>query len=111
MASLDDCINSGEASLNALYGLQTAAMKAGDLATQKALKDDIGSLTDRLTQLRRQDIEDNDKQINILNTQLGLVTAAAQNAQDNLHELSDVLSEVVTAVHTLDGILGAIAGA
>ncbi len=71
MASVNDCINSAEAALNALDGLQTAAMKEGDLATQKALEDDIDVLTNKLTQLRRQQIADNDALIDALNTQLG----------------------------------------
>jgi ABC-type transporter Mla subunit MlaD len=111
MASVNDCINSGEAALNALYALQTAAMKAGNLAAQKALEDDIDELTYKLTQLRRQQIADNDAQINALNTQLGQVTTTAQAALNDLDELTAVLNDVVTASQILDGILGAAASA
>lgn len=111
MASVNDCINSGEAALNALYALQTAAMKDGNLAAQKALKDDIDDLTYKLTQLRRQQIADNNAQINALNTQLAQVTTTAQDALNDLDELSTVLSDVVTAAQILDGILGIVSGA
>lgn len=111
MASVNDCINSAEAALNALYALQTAAMKAGNLAAQKALEDDIDELTYQLTQLRRQQIADNDAQINILNTQLAQVITTAQNALTNLDELTAVLNDVVTASKVLDGILAAAVSA
>ena len=111
MASVNDCINSGEAALGALYALQTAAMKAGNLAAQKALKTISMSFTYKLTQLRRQQIADNNAQINALNTQLGQVTTTAQTALNNLDQLSAVLSDVVSAAQTLDGILGMVAKA
>jgi polyhydroxyalkanoate synthesis regulator phasin len=111
MASVDDCIKSGEASLSALYTLQTDAMKAGNIAAQKALKDDIDDLTYKLTLLRRQEIDDDNAQINALNAQLGQVTATAQTALKSLDHLSDVLADVVGATSTLDGILGAVAAA
>lgn len=109
MATVNDCINSGEAALNALYALQTASMKAGNLAAQKALEDDIDELTYKLTQLRRQQIAENDAQINALNTQLGQVSTTAQNSLKNLDQLTDVLKDVVTASQVLDGILGVAA--
>jgi hypothetical protein len=111
MASVNDCISSGETALNALYALQTAAMKAGNLSAQKALEDDIDELTYKLTQLRRQQIADDNVQINALNTQLGEVTTSAQDALNNLDELNAVLNDVVTASQILNGILGAVASA
>lgn len=111
MASLNDCINSGESALNALYALQTAAMKAGNLAAQKALEDDIDELTYKLTQLRQQQIADDNDKINSLNAQLGQVTASAQNALQDLNKLTGVLNGVVTATQILSGILSAVAGA
>jgi hypothetical protein len=111
MASVNDCINSSETTLNALYALQTAAMKAGNLAAQKALEDDIDDLTYKLTQLRRQQIADNDVQINALDTQLGQITTSAQGALNNLDELTTVLHGVVTAAQILDRILAAAASA
>lgn len=111
MASVNDCINSGETALNALYALQTAAMKTGNLAAQKALEDDIDDLTYKLTQLRRQRIADNDVQINALNSQLAKVTTAAQDALSNLDQLSSVLSDVVAASQILDGALSAVVSA
>lgn len=111
MATVNDCINSGEAALNALYALQTAAMKTGNLAAQKALEDDIDDLTYKLTQLRRQQIADNDAQINALNIQLGQVSTSAQDALNKLDRLTDVLNDVVTASQLLDGILGVAANA
>ena len=109
MASTNDCISSGEVALNALYGLQTAAMTSGNLAAQKALNDDIGNLTYNLTQLQWQQIADNDNKINALNTQLGQVTTTAQDALNNLNQLTTVLQDVVTATRILDGILQAAA--
>lgn len=110
MASLNDCINSGEAALNALYTLQTAAMKAGNLAAQKALEDDIDDLTYKLTQLRQQQIADDDARINSLNTQLAQVTTSAQSALQNLDQLTGVLNDIVTAAQILGGILSVVAG-
>jgi hypothetical protein len=109
MASVNDCINSGETALNALYALQTTAMKAGNLAAQKALEDDIDDFTYKLTLLRRQQIADNDAQINALNTQLGQITTTAQDALNKLDELTEVLNDVVTASQILDRIIGALA--
>ena len=107
MASTDDCIRSGEVALNALYALQTAAMKSGNLAAQKALSDDINNLNYNLTQLQCQQIADNDTKINALNSQLDQVTKTAQNAINNLDQLTTVLQNVVTATRILDGILQA----
>lgn len=111
MASVNDCINSGEAALNALYALQTAAMKVGNLAAQKALEDDIDDLTYKLTQFRQQQIAGFNAQIDALNAQLGQVTASAQAALQNLDKLTGVLNNLVAASHVLGGILGAVAGA
>lgn len=111
MASLNDCINSAESALNALYALQTAAMKAGNLAAQKALEDDIDDMTYKLTRLRQQEIADDDARINSLNTQLAQVTVSAQKALQDLNKLTGVLNDVVTATQILSGILSAVAGA
>lgn len=111
MANLNDCIDSGESALNALYGLQTTAMKQGNLAAQKALKDDINELTYKLTQLRLQQIAENDAQIDALDVQLRQVTSSAQDALKNLDKLTAVLSDMITATKVLDGVLGAVARA
>lgn len=105
MASTNDCINSGENALKALYALQTAAMTSGNLSAQKALSDDINNLTYNLTQLRCQQIADDDTKINALNIQLGRVTTTAENARSNLDQLTQVLQNVVKATRILDGIL------
>ncbi|RDS84887.1 hypothetical protein DWU98_02730 [Dyella monticola] len=107
MASISDCTASGEAALNALYALQTAAMKSGNLVAQKALKDDTDDLTYKLTQLHRQQIAVNDVQIASLTGQLNQVTQAAQQAVDQLNELDNVLDYVVKASQVLAGVLGA----
>lgn len=111
MANVNDCIDSGESALNALYGLQTTAMKQGNLVAQKALKDDIDELTYKLTQLRRQQIADNDAQINALDAQLRQVTSSAQDALKNLDKMTAVLSDMIAATKVLDGILGAVSSA
>jgi len=105
MALLDDTITAGENSLQALYALQTAAMKSGDLVTQKALEDDIDDLTYKLTQLQSQQIAVDDAQITALNNQLAKVTATAQAALNDLTKLTAVLQSVVSAAQLVDAIL------
>lgn len=109
MTDLTKSIDLGEASLQALYALQTQAMKSGDLATQKALEDDIDDLTYKLTQLNALNIAADDQQIDQLNDQLTAVTKTAQAALTDLKQISTVLSDVVTAAKILDGILSVVA--
>jgi DNA repair exonuclease SbcCD ATPase subunit len=107
MADVDAAIDAGEQALNSLYALQTAAMKAGDLATQKALSDDIDDLTYKLTQLRSSEIAADDTQIAALSRQLDEVTASAQADMADLTRLNQVLSDVLTATKLLDAVIGA----
>ena len=105
MAGLDDAIAKGETALNNLYALQTAAMKKGDVVTQKALEDDIDDFTYKLTQLQSLAITADDAQIATLNGPLDAVTRSAQSALADLSKLVNVLNNIVTAAKVLDGII------
>jgi hydrogenase maturation factor HypF (carbamoyltransferase family) len=109
MAGIDDTINKAETALNGLYGLQQAAMKKGDVATQKALESDVDELLHKLTQLRSQQINANQTQIDALNVQLDKVTAAAQGSMDSLDKVSAVLNAVDAAAKLIDKILSVAA--
>jgi len=106
MPTIDDAINSGDVALNNLYALQTAAMKQGNLAAQKALADDIDGLTYKLTQLRGMAITANDSQIAALNAQLDKVTSSAKASLAQLDNLTKVLNDVVLAAKLIDSIIG-----
>ena len=103
--SVDAAIAKGEAALNNLYTLQITAVKNGDVATQKALEDDIDDLRYKLTQLRSQAITADAGKIAALNAQLDKVAATAQASLTDLSKLSDVINAVVIAAKLIDGIL------
>jgi hypothetical protein len=107
-ASADDATTKGETSLNTLYALQIAAVKSGDIVTQKALGDDISRLMYQLTQFRNQVIVTDQTQIDALNTQLDKVTSTAQAAEVNLRDLAVVLSNLVMASKILDSLLAVL---
>ena len=109
MATLQDSIDAGETTLNALYALQTAAMKAGALTAQKALGEDINDLTNKLTQLSNAQIADDDAQIDVLNAELSKVTDAAKAAAADLSQIDAVLVQVISAAKAIDGVLTAVA--
>jgi hypothetical protein len=109
MATLQDSIDQGEAALQQLYQLQTQAMKAGDLTTQKALGDDINDLTYKLTQLKNEQIADDDASIDKINAQLSKVVEAAKAAQGDFSKVSDVLGAVISAAKVIDSVLGVVA--
>ncbi|HET6183076.1 MAG TPA: hypothetical protein VFA03_05720 [Acetobacteraceae bacterium] len=106
MATWDDSIAAGEAALGNLYRLQTAAMKAGNLAAQKALGNAISDLTYKLTQLQSLAIADDDTQIAALNAQLDRVTTAGQAALHDLTQLAQVLNDIAAAAKLLDTVIG-----
>jgi hypothetical protein len=108
MADLDAAIGSGEQALTSLYALQTAAMKGGDLATQKALSEDIDNLTYKLTQLRGLAIAADDARIVALASQLDKVTDSATADLADLTKLNQVLSDVLAATKLLDAVIGTV---
>jgi polyhydroxyalkanoate synthesis regulator phasin len=84
MGHWDESTSAGQAALDGLYALQTAALKQGNLSTQKALEDDIDDLTYKLTQFRSLEIDEDETQITALNSQLDAVTATAKSALADL---------------------------
>ena len=107
MATTDDVILKGEAALTALYNLQKAAMKKGDLATQKALADDIDDLTYKLTQLQSLQVAADDEQIQALNNKLDAVTDSAKKSLARLNNITTVLGNVVAGAKLLDSVITA----
>ena len=110
MATLDDTVAAAEAALSALYDLQSRAMTAGDTGAQQALGDRIADLTDKLGQLRAQQIAGDDARLDALNAQLDAVTTSAQASLDDIRQVAGVVSDVLTAAKMVDGVVKAVAG-
>ncbi len=98
-------IASGNAALSALYSLQVAAMKQGDLASQKALKDDIDDLTYKLTQLNAVQINADQTQIDALGKSLDALTQQANASLAKLSNLTAVLQTAVNVAKLIDTVL------
>ena len=108
MATVDDAIASGQDALNNLYTLQINAVKAGDVATQKALEDDIDDLMYKLTQLTNQANAVDQTRIDALNTKLQAVTTTAKAAEADLSTMSEVLNDIVAAAKLIDQVLAVV---
>ena len=105
MTDLTTSLDKGEAALSALYALQMAALKEGDLVTQKALKDDIDCLTYQLTQLSAAEVDVDETRIEALNRGLDSATQAADAGLKNIDQLVSVLQTTVAAAKLVSGIV------
>jgi transposase-like protein len=107
MPTLDDAIQTGEDALTAAYTLLKQARERNDVATHKALSDDVRKLSDRLILLRLSEIEEGAKEIEALNAQLGRVIESAHQALKRIEGVKVVIKHVSKALGLIDGILKA----